>query len=107
MKKALSLAAAVLSVAGLLGGCASTAEHTGPDKVIYHVNDCLGLGSRLEWYKSTIYTGSSNSTYSWTSGLNFRRNANITWRPELRVDWGEGAVDPGQTILASDLIVTF
>ncbi len=75
--------------------------------LIYRVNDCLGLGSRLEWYKSTIYTGSSNSTYSWTSGLNFRRNANVTMRPELRVDWGEGAVDPGQPIFASDLIVTF
>jgi hypothetical protein len=75
--------------------------------LIYRVNDCLGLGSRFEWFKSTIYTGSSDSTYSWTSGINFRRNANIVVRPELRVDWGEGAVDPGQPIFASDMIITF
>jgi hypothetical protein len=75
--------------------------------LIYRVNDCLGLGSRFEWYKSTIYTASSDSTYSWTAGLNFRGHANLMVRPELRVDWGEGAVDPGQPIFASDLIVTF
>jgi hypothetical protein len=75
--------------------------------LIYRINDCLGLGSRFEWFKSDIYTGSSDSTYSWTSGINFRRHANIVVRPELRVDWGEGAVDEGQPIFASDLIVTF
>ena len=74
---------------------------------IYRVNPCLGLGSRFEWFKSTIYTGTADSTYSWTTGINFRRHANVVIRPELRVDWGEGAIDPGQPIFASDLIITF
>ena len=47
MKKTLSIVAAVFSVAGLLGGCASTAERTGPDKVIYHVNDSQNASDAL------------------------------------------------------------
>ena len=47
MKKAFSIVAAVLSVAGLLGGCASTAERTGPDKVVYHVNDSQNATAAL------------------------------------------------------------
>ena len=39
MKKVFSMVAAVLLVAGLLGGCASTTDKAGPDKVVYHVND--------------------------------------------------------------------
>lgn len=47
MKKALFIIAAVFSVAGLLGGCASTAERTGPDKVVYHVNDSQNATAAL------------------------------------------------------------
>ena len=47
MKKALSIVAAVLSVAGLLGGCTSTAQRTGPDKVVYHINDSQNATAAL------------------------------------------------------------
>ena len=47
MKKTLSIVAAVLSVGGLLGGCASTAQRTGPDKVVYHINDSQNATAAL------------------------------------------------------------
>lgn len=47
MKKTFSRAAAVLLVAGLLGGCASTADKAGPDKVVYHVNDSQNATAAL------------------------------------------------------------
>ena len=39
MKKVFPIVTAVLLAAGLLGGCASTADKAGPDKVVYHIND--------------------------------------------------------------------
>ncbi len=75
--------------------------------LLYRVNPCLAVGSRFEWFVSDRFTGRENATYSWNGGINFRKNANITLRPEVRVDWGAGAVDPGQVILASDFILTF
>lgn len=47
MKKVFSMAAAVLLAAGLLGGCASTADKAGPDKVVYHVNDSQNATAAL------------------------------------------------------------
>lgn len=38
---------AILLIAGLLGGCASTAEKVGPDKVVYHVNDSQNATAAL------------------------------------------------------------
>lgn len=75
--------------------------------LIYEASERLQLGSRFEWFKSTIFTGTADSTYEWTNGFNYRLNANMRVRPELRVDWGEGAADPGNAIWASDLIITF
>jgi hypothetical protein len=75
--------------------------------LIYRTSQRLGIGTRFEWFKSTIYTGTADSTYQWTAGLNARPHANITIRPELRVDWGTGATLPGNVIYASDVIITF
>jgi len=47
MKKVFSLVAAVLLVAGFLGGCASTAQKGGSDKVVYHVNDSQNATAAL------------------------------------------------------------
>lgn len=50
--------------------------------LIYRVNDCWGLGSRLEWWKSD-----GLSYHEVTFGLNYRPHANIVIRPEVRYDW--------------------
>lgn len=47
MKKVFSMVAAVLLVAGFMGGCASTAEKAGQDKVVYHVNDSQNATAAL------------------------------------------------------------
>lgn len=71
------------------------------------VTDCLKLGGRLEWWKSDQFFTSTRSTYSFTMGANYRANANITVRPEVRWDWGAGAVDPGASIVGIDAVMTF
>ena len=77
----------------------------------YSINPCLGLGTRLEWWKSNnplvITNGTTSSTWDWTMGINYRPNANVVIRPELRYDWGAAALSPGATIFAVDAIVTF
>jgi hypothetical protein len=77
---------------------------TGEDNVglnqyfLYSINDCLGVGSRLEWWKGDSLTGyaphggvlpasGSHSYYGATFGLNYKPHANIIVRPEYRVDW--------------------
>ena len=71
------------------------------------ITPCFGLGARLEWWKSDQFFTSSRSTYNFTVGANYRRNANLTIRPELRFDWGAAAVDPGAPIIGFDVVRTF
>ena len=77
---------------------------TGEDNVglnqyfLYSINDCLGVGSRIEWWKGDSLTGyaphggvlpqsGSHSYYAATFGVNVKPHANIIVRPEYRVDW--------------------
>ncbi len=77
---------------------------TGEDNVglnqyfLYSISDCLGVGSRLEWWKGDSLTGyaphggvlpatGSHSYYGATFGVNYKPHANIVVRPEYRVDW--------------------
>ena len=71
------------------------------------INPCLKLGARLEWWKSDQFTVPNRSTYEFTMGANYRANANITLRPEVRFDWGALAIDPGQPIVGVDAVITF
>ena len=71
------------------------------------INPCLSLGARLEWWKSDQFFQSTRSTYGYTVGANYRRNANLTIRPELRFDWGAAALDPGAPIIGFDVVRTF
>jgi hypothetical protein len=75
--------------------------------LFHSVNPCLQLGSRLEWWKSNQLFSSTQSTWSYTSGINFRRNANFMIRPESRYDWGAGAANPAKITFGVDGIVTF
>ena len=91
--------------------------------LIYTVNDCLGLGARLEWYENEgIYTnvGQEADIYQLTLGLNYKPHANVTVRPEVRWDWVENNTavlaagntvtedgDDDQTTFGIDTIITF
>ena len=66
--------------------------------LLYNVNDCLGFGTRVEWWKGDSLTGyaphdgvlpatGSHSYYAATFGANWKPQANLTFRPEYRYDW--------------------
>ncbi|MEM7454002.1 MAG: outer membrane beta-barrel protein [Planctomycetota bacterium] len=72
------------------------------------ITPCLGVGARLEWWKSDqIFGGPTSSTYDFTIGANYRPTPNLMFRPELRWDWGAAAVDNGQTIIGFDTVILF
>ena len=98
-------------------------DSTGEDNVglnqylLYTVNDCLGLGTRIEWWKGDVLTGyaphgavlpaaGSLSYYEATFGANYRPTANVVLRPEVRIDWSPAA-DYDNTYFAIDGIFTF
>ncbi|MEM1303958.1 MAG: outer membrane beta-barrel protein [Planctomycetota bacterium] len=49
--------------------------------LFYTINDCLALGTRIEWWKNE-----GDSFYGYTLGLNYRPHANLVIRPEVRFD---------------------
>jgi len=98
-------------------------DSTGEDNVglnqylLYTVNDCLGLGARMEWWKGDVLTGyaphggtlpatGSLSYYAATVGANIRTSANTILRPEVRYDWSPAA-NYDQAIFGIDAILTF
>jgi hypothetical protein len=91
-------------------------ESTGEDNfginqlLIYTLSDCLGVGTRMEWWKtdpldSTLGTGNV-SVYSSTFGVNIRPHANLIFRPEIRQQWSPAA-DYDETIFGLDMFATF
>lgn len=77
------------------------------NSLYYCHNRCLAFGSRLEWWKSDQLQAATSSTYDFTMGLNYRPNANILFRPEVRWDWGQSALDNGDVNFGCDMIMTF
>lgn len=81
---------------------------TGEDNVglnqylLYEVNEKLGVGTRLEWWKGDVLTGyaphggvlpaaGSLSYYAATFGVNYQPRSNVIVRPEVRYDWSPAA----------------
>ena len=63
--------------------------------LIYTFNDCWAAGGRFEWYN--VDGGAFDRTddadvYALTLGVNYRRNANLIVRPEVRWDWDDDGV---------------
>jgi len=98
-------------------------DSTGEDNVglnqylLYSVNDCLGFGTRVEWWKGDVLTGyaphggvlpaaGSLSYYAATFGANIRPSANVVIRPEVRFDWSPAA-DYDESYFGVDAIFTF
>jgi len=61
--------------------------------LIYNLNDNWAWGSRFEWWQVNAFGGDVIDTdvYSLTTGVNYRPNANLIFRPEVRYDWARGA----------------
>jgi len=83
--------------------------------LIYTVNDNVGVGTRVEWWKSdsgfnhggqSLPLGGSVSYYAATFGANIRATDNVVVRPEWRYDWFPHA-GYEQGIFGVDAIATF
>jgi hypothetical protein len=83
--------------------------------LFYTLNDCWGLGTRLEWWKSNSVVGNSDAStsfYELTGGINYRPQANLVIRPEIRYDWSPtdlvaNGEDYDEVMFGIDAIVTF
>jgi len=97
---------------------------TGEDNVgisqylFYKLNDCWKVGARVEWWKADAVTGftmgnqflppvaRNASYYEATFGLNYKPQANLVVRPEVRHQWAPFA-GFAQWVFGIDGIVTF
>jgi len=78
--------------------------------LFYTLNDCLVLGTRLEWWKSDQVNGQNTSFYNLTGGLNYWPHPNMVIRPEIRYDWtpSEGNLTGyNREIFGIDAVITF
>jgi hypothetical protein len=75
--------------------------------LIYSINDCWAAGTRFEWWNvdedSVLTSGTQGAVgntdvYALTAGLNYRPNANVIVRPEVRYDWVRDAGATGRAI---------
>jgi hypothetical protein len=89
--------------------------------LLYRINPRLGANLRAEWLRDDdgariAGPGNINGISAWngagyagdfyglTAGLNWRPQANLLFRPEIRYDWYKGAVSPigGKTLPFGD-----
>jgi hypothetical protein len=80
--------------------------------LFYTMNDCWGLGGRMEWWKSNTSSynfGESTSYYEITGGINYKAHANVIVRPEIRYDWTPTDTDEDydRAIFGVDVICTY
>lgn len=76
--------------------------------LLYTLTERVRAGTRVEWWKSDI-SGSTESTYSLTGGLNITPTERLIVRPEVRYNWGADLVgaDMETPIFGIDAIITF
>ena len=81
--------------------------------LIKTVSDCMSVGARFEWLSCdniALAPSEKLDLYELTLGMNYRRCANLVFRPELRWDWIEGGSGGGitnQFSYATSAIMTF
>ncbi len=88
-------------------GLQNSEEFAFINSLYYCHSRCLAFGSRIEWWKSNQLQANMASTYDFTMGANYRPQANILIRPEVRWDWGQSALDNGDVNFGCDVIFTF
>jgi len=105
---------------GDLGGTGNDFNSVGINNYLFYtLNDCWSVGARLEWWETDVEANPgqySNVTLNeFTLGLNWRPNANLVLRPEVRHEWfpadGDaqryGSDDAQQTIFGVDGVLTY
>ncbi|MCA9158262.1 MAG: porin [Planctomycetales bacterium] len=83
--------------------------------LLYNVNDRVALGSRSEWFNfsSGIQNIRNSDILNQTLGVNYRHNANLVFRPEVRWVWDKDTVGvnengkSSQAFFGTDMVMTF
>ncbi|MEZ6074820.1 MAG: outer membrane beta-barrel protein [Pirellulaceae bacterium] len=83
--------------------------------LLYNVNDCVALGSRSEWFNfsSGLQNIHNSDILNQTFGVNYRHNANLVFRPEVRWVWDKDTVGvnengkSSQAFFSGDMVMTF
>jgi hypothetical protein len=73
--------------------------------LIHQYNDRIGAGLRYEWWASKSGQEARAHIHDLTLGVNYRQNANLLFRPEVRWDWA--ATGEEETTFGIDAILTF
>lgn len=63
----------------------------------YWCSDMWGVGARAEWWNAN-----DASYYEVTAGVNYKPVPNLTFRPELRYQWGDGDEEESQTVTSDN-----
>jgi Putative beta-barrel porin-2, OmpL-like. bbp2 len=82
--------------------------------LFYTLSDRWKAGCRMEWWKSNGFTYKTASIYELTGGINYKPQANVTIRPEIRYNWTpadfryvSNDAPFNNTVFAIDAVVTF
>ncbi|MEQ1827209.1 MAG: outer membrane beta-barrel protein [Pirellula sp.] len=89
--------------------------------LIYKVNDCLSIGNRFEWFNfggagfvdNNQQQRKNDDNFNFTTGLNYRVNSNLMFRPEARWVWDRQRFGfnennaSSQTAVGGDMVFTF
>lgn len=89
--------------------------------LIYKVNDCVSIGNRFEWFNfggAGFVDGNglqrkNDDNFNFTTGLNYRANANLMLRPEVRWVWDRQRFGfneqnaSSQAAVGGDILFTF
>ncbi len=75
---------------------------------LYTLSDCWGAGARVEYFNNDSVNPTNGGVWAYTAGLNYKPHANLTLRPEIRIeDWEAGSGTSDQTLFGMDAIFTF
>lgn len=84
--------------------------------LIYQLTDKISVGQRFEWfnYGGTFFNNVANGDlYNYTLGMNYRHNANLVFRPEIRQVWDQNRFGfnegnrSSQLAFGGDMVFTF
>lgn len=75
--------------------------------LIHQYNDRIAAGIRYEWWATNTVSqdASRDHIHDLTLGINYRQNANLLFRPEVRWDWDAKGTE--ETTFGIDAILTF
>ena len=92
--------------------------------LIYKLNDCVSWGNRFEWFNfdgaqfvstnpNPAVNARNNNNLNFTTGINYRANANLMFRPEVRWVWDRERFGfnennaSSQAAVGGDILFTF